>query len=323
MLRQLRAGPALTFDYETSGLAWHANAHSCGAAFATWDPSDGRIWNWYVPYRHESGEKQLDFSLVAPAIKGLLEDETKLKVGHNLKFEDHFSRKEGWRVLGPRYDTMVAGHLYDENMPLKLETRAELLLGHTDARYWEMEMKKEVLRLARAHKMGIRDYKNAHGYAQTPINLCGTYACFDTQHATELCLFYERRSLSSKFPRIWHTEMALTEALCDMEENGLPVDIEYLENLRDSLGGVKAGIEDQIKSILGPDMFKLGSDDELRHFMFQKMRLPLYKKTKGNKFSVDREVLGEFKEHSPVLKMLLDWRDAEKLENTYTTSILK
>ena len=322
MLRHLQSGPALTIDYETSGTAWHAHARSIGAGFATWDKDSGRVWNYYVPYRHRTGEKQLDFNVVAPGIKALLEDESLLKIAQNIKFEDHFSRKEGWEIRGPRYDTMIAGHLYDENMPLKLETRAAKLLRRHDARHFEQEMQKEVLRLARAHKMGIKAYKYQHGYEHTPINLCGTYCCFDVDHTTNLYFFYERWGLSSKYPRIWPTEMELTAGLCDMEENGLPVDIEYLENLRDSLGGVKAGIHDQIRTMLGPDMFNLGSDDELRHFMFKKMRLPLFKKTRGNKWSVDREVLEHFKDRSPVLKMLLDWRDADKLENTYTTSIL-
>lgn len=323
MLRHLHSGPALTVDYETSGTAWHAHSRSCGVALATWDRDDGRIWNWYVPYRHQTGEKQLTPSIVLPALKGLLEDETRMKIAQNIKFEDHFSRVEGIQIRGPRYDTMIAGHLFDENIPLKLETRAERHLGRTDARYWEHQMAKEVLRLARANKMGIKAYKYQYGYAQTSINLCGTYACFDTQHETELYHFYERNGVSSNYPRIFPTEMALTEALCDMEVNGLPVDIEYLENLRDSLGGVKAGIHDQIQALLGHDMFNLGSDDELRFFMSQKMRLPLWKKTRGNKYSVDREVLEMFKDRSPVLKMMLDWRDADKLENTYTTSILK
>ena len=323
MLHQLRSSPVITMDYETSGLDWHANSQSCGIALATVDRSDSKVWNWYVPYRHQTGEKQLDLNIIAPGIKGLLEDPTIMKVAHNIKFEDHFSRKEGWRILGPRYDTMIAGHLYDENMPLKLETRAEKVLGRTDARRWELAMKQEVLRLARTQKMGIRKYKEKYGYAQTPINLCGTYACFDTDHETELYLFYERWGVRSRYERIWSTEMDLTEVLCDMEEHGLPVDVEYLELLRTSLGGVKAGIVDQIQHVLGPDMFNLGSDYELRTFLLSKLRLPLFKKTKGKQLSVDREVLEFFGSKSPVLKLILKWRDADKLENTYTTSILK
>lgn len=322
MLRHLQSGPALTVDYETSGTAWHAHARSIGIALATWERDSGKVWNYYVPYRHQTGEGQMEFDRVAPDIKRLLEDESKLKICQNIKFEDHFSRKEGWQLRGPRFDTMIASHFYDENMLLKLETRAERILGRTDARHFELEMQKEVLRLARAHKLGIKKYKYQHGYEHTPVNLCGTYACFDTDHTTNLFFHYERWGVRTRYPRIWSTEMDLTRALCDMEENGLPVDIEYLENLRDSLSGVMAGLEDQIKAILGPDMFNLASDDELRFFMFKKLRLPLFKKTKGNKWSVDREVLEHFKGHNPVLKMLLDWRDAQKLTTTYTDSIL-
>lgn len=322
MVRHLQAGPTLTVDYETSGTAWHAHARSIGIAFATWDRESGKVWNYYVPYRHRTGEPQLEFDRISPAIKQLLEDESKLKICQNIKFEDHFSRKEGWELRGPRFDTMIASHLYDENTPLKLETRAEKILGRTDARRFELEMQREVLKLARAHKIGVKEYKYKHGYEHTPINLCGTYSCFDVDHTTELFFFYDRWGVQSRYPRIWATEMDLTRALCDMEENGLPVDIEYLENLRADLTGVMTRLEGQIKEALGLDIFKLGSDDELRHFLAKKLRLPLFKKTRGNKFSVDREVLEYFEGYHPVLRMLLDWRDAEKLVSTYTTSIL-
>jgi DNA polymerase-1 len=116
--------------------------------------------------------------------------------------------------------------------------------------------------------------------------------------------------------------MELTTALCDMEQAGLPIDVEYLESLRGNLVRVMVGLENQIQSILGPAMFRLGSDDELRYFMRVKLGLELVKKTKGNKASVDREVLEQFQGYHPVLKLLLAWRDAEKLASTYTTSIL-
>lgn len=322
MLRHLRDGPTLTVDYETSGLAWYAHARSCGIALATWERDSGKIWNYYVPYRHDTGEPQLDFAVVSPAIGDLLADERLTKICHNIKFEDHFSRKEGWHLGGARYDTMLAGHLYDENQFLGLEARAASLLGHQDSKHWDHQMQKEVLKLARAHRMGIREYKTRFGYSQTPINLCGTYACYDTQFTTELFFFYERWGVSRRYPRLWSTEMELAECLCDMEEEGLPLDIEYLESLRDSLGGVKAGLEDQIRSVLGSDMFNLGSDDELRFYLSQKARLPLYKKTRKGQLSVDKEALAPFKATLPVVKLLLDWREADKLENTYTTSLL-
>jgi DNA polymerase-1 len=322
MLRHLRSGPTLTVDYETSGLAWFAHAHSIGIALATWDRDSGKVWNYYVPYRHRTGEHQLDFNLIAPAIKDLLADESTLKIAQNIKFEDHFTRREGWELRGPRFDTMIASHIYDENTALKLETQAKELLGREDSRYWELELQKELLRIAREEKIGVREYKRRHGYEHIPINLCGTYACFDVDHTTNLYFFYEKWGIRSRYSRIWPTEMELTTALCDMEQAGLPIDVEYLESLRGNLVRVMVGLENQIQSILGPAMFRLGSDDELRYFMRVKLGLELVKKTKGNKASVDREVLEQFQGYHPVLKLLLAWRDAEKLASTYTTSIL-
>ena len=150
--------------------------------------------------------------------------------------------------------------------------------------------------------------------------MCGTYGCFDVEFTTKLQWLYERGGLSQAYPRIWHTEMLLTEVLCDMEEAGLLIDVDYLEALRDSLKGVKHTLQVDIEATLGSEI-NLGSDDEIRTVL-RALRCNLIKKTKKGQFSVDREVLESFAHHHPVLAKVLEWRDAEKLYSTYTASIL-
>lgn len=321
MERHLLSSPFTVFDFETSGVNWFKKARAVGGALATWGP-DNRIWNYYVPFRHKSGEAQLDLSVVSPVFKRILGNPHSIKIAHNIKFDDHFARREEWFLGGYRYDTMVASSLYDENQRLELESRALLLLGHKDPKYWDSRVQREISALAKRAGKNKTDYLDVHGYEELPINLCGTYACHDTQYTAELYQYYEQRcGLSSAFPRIWQTEMALTEVLCDMEESGLPVDVPYLEHLQDVLSAAKAGLEDFIASELGGG-FNPGSDDQLRDLLFKQWKCPVIKFTEGKKPAVDAEVLAYFAPRIPVLRKIKEWRDADKLESTYTRSIL-
>jgi DNA polymerase-1 len=321
LMRFLRGKP-LVVDYETSGLAWFKDAHAVGVGLATWD-GNGNLWNAYVPFRHATGEAQLDIGVIGSGLKALLEDPTTLKVAHNIKFEDHMSRREGWRIQGPRYDTMVAARLYDENRVAYLDTRAEQDLRYPDARKWSQALDTVILDLAKANGLGVKAYKAKYGYSEIPIGLATVYCGTDTDQTGGLCQFYERWGLSGKYARIWPTEMRLTEILCSMEENGLPIDAAYLQGVRSQVQQAKTEVEAAIQDALGGYAINLGSDADVRHLLADVMGYRWDKYTDGNKLAVDREVLSAFADASLFCRLLLQWRDAEKLETTYTGTILE
>ena len=173
MTRFLACSPVVVFDFETSGLQWFREARSCGLALAGWDGSS-EIHHFYTPYRHRTGEPQLDMAMIGPAFKQLLGDESKIKVAHHLKFDEHFARREGWQVRGPRYDTMIAARLYDENRPLALKYRAKADLGRDDADEWERRVDAEVVKLARIQRMGKKEYVACYRYCQVAVPVLGT-----------------------------------------------------------------------------------------------------------------------------------------------------
>ncbi len=323
MMNRVAAAKALSIDTETSGLKWFQHARICGVGVACWDES-GNTHAFYTPYRHQTGEQQLDEKVITPAFKYIWEKDV-LKIGAHLKFEDHMGRREGWQLKGTRYDVQVAAHLFDENRDIGLKKRAKSDLGRADAEAWDSALDREIVRLAKLSGLGKKKYKDRYGYAQIPVELAGFYGCNDVDFAAGLHSVYEQRhKISSYYGRIWQTEMALTEVLCDIEEAGLPINVPYLENLRDALGGIQAGLESQVHAILGPEMFPLGADDALREHLEKTLRLPLWKTTeKGDKYSVDSEVLAEWAPHHRHLGLIMQWREAEKLRNTYTTSILE
>lgn len=321
MINFLEQSPTLAFDFETSGLQWFRDDVSCGIALAGLDES-GQVQNFYTPYRHRTGEIQLDLARISPAIKKLLGNERTVKVAHNLKFDEHFARKENWQVCGPRYDSMIAARLYDENRPLALKVRAKEDLGRDDADEWERKVAVEVGKLGRIHRLGKKDYLACWGYSQVAIPILGTYACFDTEFAMQLMNLYERAKISRSYPRVWATEMQLIEVLTDMEVMGLPIDVDYLGNLRDSLEGILVAGGLEIERLLGRRI-NLRADDELRDLLINYLGCQLTKLTGKKAVSVDREVLESFKDRHPVIPLIMKWRDAEKIRSTYTTSILQ
>jgi DNA polymerase-1 len=317
----LMAGKSLVFDFETSGLEYFKHAESCGIALGSWD-IQGVFHSYYVPYRHHTGEQQLDLGLIAPAIQGLLADQRTLKIAHHIKFDEHMAQKEGWQVRGPRYDTMIGAYFYDENTPKALKTRAQTDLGIVDASAWESRLDAEVHRLAKLSGKNIGEYKNQYGYSQVNIPLAGVYACYDVDFAGQLFSFYEKKGLSHRYPRVWATEMELTGVLCKMEAEGMLVDVPYLTQLREQLGRRKEEVEREFSHVTGGAKFNLASDDALREFLQKDLGLRLTKLTKKKQLSVDKEVLEYFAETHRSIPLIMDWREAEKLYNTYTKSIL-
>ena len=347
------AGKPLVLDYETSGLEWFRAAEAVGVGLASWD-EQGRLWNAYVPFRHRTSEPQLDISVIGPAIGRLLADSYTLKIAHNIKFEDHFSRREGWSLEGPRYDTMVAARLFDENRSGALDARAEQDLGDTQARYWSSILDETVRELARQNKLGIKAYKAKYGYSEIPTQLAALYCGTDTDQTGRLYARYEQWGLSSVYSRIWSTEMKLTRILCSMEEHGLPINVAYLDGVQQSVVAAKKQLEAALQMQLGGKMINPGSDDEVRHLLLNVIGLQWDKRTKVSeadyrrhqqalrllqqgrlsqddyapfaqyteKKAVDREVLETFAETNYVCRLLLAWRDADKLATTYTASIL-
>ncbi len=323
MVRQLEGKAVRVFDHETTGTAWYKHARSCGLGLGCFN-DHGEMQSWYVPYRHNTGEHQLDIGTISPAIQQLFADPYVTWVAHNFKFDEHFNRKEGWFINGRRYCTQMGARLWNENDPLKLKHRAVSDLARPYADEWEKKVDIELNRLARERGLGKKAYLYQYGYSEVQIDLLGYYGCYDIDFTGSLYGLYEGWGLSSNFSGIWNTEMEMLEVLCDIEEWGLPVNVVYLEKLRDVLTQRMQVLKHTAHQHLGGHMFDLGNDDQLREFLYEKLRLPWAKKTpKGDKLSVDAEVLGWFIDRHPVMPIIKEYRDAKKIVTTWTDSILE
>lgn len=322
LIAWLRTRQAVVVDYETSGLAWYHKARICGVGLGAWADSGG-FFAAYVPIRHRTAQPQLPEKHVLAGVGEILADPSITKIGHNLKFEDHMSRVDGMRICGPRVDTMVAAHLYNENRPVQLEQRARDDLGVQDAYATSKLVTERIARLARENGLSRERYRARYGYSELDTHFCGRYCCGDLIHTAGLASLYLNWGVREHFPRLWDTEMRLTEVLCDTECAGLKVDTEYLSKLRDTVQATKAALGQHLWQATGGYELNPGSDHDVRKFLADVMRLPLSKVTDKGEWSVDAEVLSEFAEGNHVCRLLLQWREADKLATTYTDSILK
>jgi DNA polymerase-1 len=216
----------------------------------------------------------------------------------------------------------MAARLYNENISIALKNRAVSDLGIHWAKHWEQQLEAEVNRLAKSRRMPKKKYLKYYGYAETPINLCGFYACYDIDFTGQLKTLYERFGVSSRYERIWRTEMQLLEALCDMEEYGCLIDVEYLEDLRARLTAHTQKLWDELEHMLQWSMFNIGSDKELRKFLYEGLRIDVTRRTKGQLPSVEGEVLESVSHVHPAIPVIQEWREAEKIRTTWTDSIL-
>lgn len=325
MFNILQQSPIIAYDTETSGLAWDKHAKMCGLCFAT--EIQGVIKSWYVPFRHIDGSKQLDINACRLAIKSILEDPNKLIIGHNIKFDDHISRKEGWYIGEKRYDTQTGAHFYNENESRSLKHRIEIDLKDPEAHTFEDFLDLKVANLANNQGISKTAYKDLYGYSEVPIGLCGIYGCFDAKGTYQLYNFYEKKhNISQTYERVFKTETRLTKVICDMEEYGIKIDVNFLSDIEKKMVTKLKDIDNQIHKILGANYFNVASETELPRYITSTMGIKLTKKTdSGKNFSVDGEVLRGLKDKdsSGLLGAILQFRTFDKLHSTFVLPILK
>jgi DNA polymerase-1 len=316
----LAAQRVRAFDYETSGLRWWSGARICGAAWAARDPAEPEARAFYVPFRHQTGQHQLEDEKALAFCAGLLKDDA-TKVAHNLKFERHFSREDGLDLAGGFHDTQVMAKLHEEEELAGLDAVTQRM-GSDEVSRWSKMLTIETTRIAKVAGLSKTELKERFGYSLICAHFLGQYACSDAFWTLKAYDHYQKLGIPDQFSRIYPTEIALTEVLADMEKVGVPLDREYLKQLH---AKSEAEREQQVKAFfqeIGAEPINLASDDELRWLITQKLGLSIPKQTASGQDSVDKEVLGHLKKQCPPLARVLRIRELDKIVSTYTLSLI-
>jgi len=294
MIEKLEKAEAFAFDLETTGLDTHI-AQIVGISFSTETRSA-----YYLPLGHKSGT-QIDRQKALTALYPIFTS-AKLKVGHNLKYDIEVLNSNKVKVRGPYFDTMVAAYLIDPvSGKYSLKHLAKQLLG------------REMIKLM---ELIGKDAEFSH-FSEVPIDLATDYAGSDADSTFGLYEIFKLALKGQKMDRLFHEiEMPLLAVLIGMEEEGLFIDLPALRAMSQELAKELKELERHIFAIAG-EVFNLNSPKQLAQILFNKLMLPVIKKTKTGA-STDVEVLEALAgQKFEIAEKLIDYRQLSKLKNTY------
>ncbi len=301
-LARLRAAPLVALDTETDSLDPLA-ARIVGISFAD-KPGEAA----YIPLRHEGPDApaQLPLDEVLARLKPWLEDEAAKKTGQNLKYDRHVFANHGIRLAGVAHDTMLQSYVLEAHKPHNLESLAERHLGRKGLSYEQLCGKG-------AHQIP---------FAQVAVDQASTYSGEDS----EMCLHLQevlapQIAADAGLTRVYRDiEMPTAELLFRIERQGVLIDATRLQAQSHEIGQRLVGLEQQCYEIAGQP-FNIGSPKQIGEILFNKLGLPVVKKTATGAPSTDEEVLTELAADYPLPAKILEYRGLAKLKSTYTDKL--
>ena len=239
-------------------------------------------------------------------LRALLEDPTVPKTAQNAKFDLLVLRGAGVELRGLEFDTMLASYVLD---PGRRSHGLDLLAL-------------EFL----SHKMTSLDDlcgkgKDAIPYDQVPVDCARDYACEDADIAWQLRATFEPQLDTLKLsPLFRDVEMPLINVLAEMEWNGVAIDVAWFRTLKERFERERLRVEQEIYVEAGSE-FNINSNPKLREILFDRLKLPVLKKTPTGP-STDASVLQQLADEGHALPaLLLEYRELAKLESTYIDAL--
>jgi len=247
----------------------------------------------------------LDSPECAP-LKALLEDANVRKAAQNAKFDMLALRVAGVTIRGLDFDTMIASYVLD---PGRRSHGIDLLaLEFLDHKMTSLE---ELCGKG----------KDAIPFDQVPIECAREYSCEDADMTWRLRAMFEPQLETLQLARLFHEiEMPLVEVLAEMEWHGIKIDVPWFASLKERFERERKRVEQEIYAIAGEE-FNINSNPKLREILFQKLQLPVLKKTASGA-STDATVLQQLADEGHALPVLLmEYREIAKLESTYIDAL--
>jgi len=309
-LAQLAAAPLVAIDTETDSLDG-MRARIVGISFAT---EPGRAA--YVPLAHSYADapEQLPLQAVLDRLRPWLEDATKPKVGQNIKYDLHVFANHGITVRGYAHDTLLQSYVLEAHKLHSLESLAERHLGRRGLSYEDVCGK------------GVHQIS----FAQVDVARAATYSGEDSEMTLQVhqALWPEvqadgdaggesKRGLRFVYERI---EMPVSLILGRIERHGVLIDPAVLAKQSHQLAERMLALEAKAHEIAGQP-FNMGSPKQIGDILFNKLGLPVKKKTATGAPSTDEEVLAELAADYPLPATILEHRSLAKLKGTYTDKL--
>lgn len=308
-LKKLNDAKLIAFDTETTGLDAQ-QAQLVGLSFAV-KPGEAA----YIPLTHSymGVPEQLDRDTVLRALKPLLEDPSKAKVGQHAKYDMNIlancaiggDQACGIMVQGVAYDTMLESYVLDSTGSRHdMDSLALKYLGHTTTSFQDIAGK------------GVKQLT----FDQISLEQAGPYAAEDADVTLRLhhVLHEKLAAIPSLNSVLTDIEMPLVPVLARIERQGALVDANLLGIQSVELGDKLVALEREAFAIAGEE-FNLSSPKQLGVILYEKLGLPIISKTAKGQPSTAEAVLAELAEQDfPLPKVLMQYRSMSKLKSTYT-----
>jgi DNA polymerase-1 len=302
-LEKLRAADLFAFDTETTSLDY-MEAQVVGVSFAV-VPGEAA----YVPLAHDylGAPEQLDREAVLEQLRPLLEDEQQAKVGQNLKYDASVLANHGITLRGISFDTMLESYVLDSTATRHdMDSLALKYLGQKTIKFEDVAGK------------GAKQLT----FNQVNVEEAGPYAAEDADitlrlHQTLWPRLEQESALCSVFSDM---EIPLIPVLSRIERQGALLSRELLQRQSAELGARLLELQGMVHELAGQE-FNLGSPKQLGQILFEKLELPIIKKTPKGAPSTAEDVLAELALDYPLPKLLLEYRSLSKLKSTYTDKL--
>ncbi len=300
-LAKVEAAELVALDTETTSLD-EMRAEIVGVSFSV---KAGEAA--YIPLAHDYPDApvQLPRDEVLAKLKPWLENGAKKKLGQHVKYDRHVLANHGIEVRGYAHDTMLQSYVLEVHRPHGLASLAERHLGRSGIDYEDLCGKG-------AHQIS---------FSQVAIDKAAEYSCEDSDQTLDVHLaLWPRLEADEKLRGIYQLEMDSSEALYRIERNGVLIDAPLLAVQSNELGKRILALEQEAYDIAGQP-FNLGSPKQIGDIFFNKLGLPVVKKTPSGAPSTDEEVLEKLAEDYPLPAKILEHRGLSKLKGTYTDKL--
>ena len=295
----------VSFDTETTSLDYML-AELVGISIAL-KPNEA----FYIPINHnyEGAEKQLEQDFVLEALKPFLESDEIPKIGHNLKYDRHILQNAGIDLKGTLLDTMLFSYVNNSTITRhNLDAVSKRYLNINPTSYEDVAGK------------GAKQIP----FSEVSIDVASDYASEDADISLKLYehiepMVQKEAKLAKLYSKI---EGPLIYTLGDIERNGVLIDSEKLSQQSKELEAKILKLESQVQKNAGED-FNLGSPKQLQEILYEKLGLPVIKKTPKGQPSTSEAVLQELSMDFPIVHDILSYRAISKLKSTYTDKLPK
>jgi len=300
-LAKIEAAPLTALDTETTSLD-ELQAKIVGLSFSVAPGAAA-----YIPLCHEGLDvpAQLPLDEVLARLKPWLENPERPKLGQHIKYDRHVFANHGIDVRGYAHDTMLQSYVLEVHRPHGLTSLALRHTNRTGTSYEDLCGK------------GARQIP----FAQVPVEKAAAYSCEDSDQTLDVHrVLWPQLEAEPRLRAVYALELETSEALFRIERNGVLIDAAALAKQSNDLGQRIVQLENEAFEIAGQP-FNLSSPKQLGEIFFDKLGMPVVKKTATGARSTDEEVLEKLAADYPLPAKLLEHRSLSKLKGTYTDKL--